>query len=92
MLDIEIECKCFGHLLIFIARQHSHADARYWCSNSVRPSVHLSARLSRSGILSKQLKICHTFFSVRWIQVRYINFAIFDQYLDICWKWLKIGT
>ena len=49
------ENHAFGHLwwhrinnhpLIFIARQHTAADARYWYSNSVRPSVRLSVCLS----------------------------------------------
>jgi len=42
---------------VFIARQHSNADAQYWYSNSVSPSV----RLSRSGIVSKRLKISSYF-------------------------------
>jgi len=40
---------------VFIARQHSDADARYWYSNSVRLSVCPSVRLSdlsHSGVVS----------------------------------------
>ena len=30
---------------------------RYWYSNSIRPSVRLSVRLSRSGVVSKRLRV-----------------------------------
>ena len=32
------------YVVVFIARQHTAADARYWYSNSVCPSVRLSVR------------------------------------------------
>ena len=48
------------HARVFIARQHT--DARYWYSNSVRPSVCLSVRdvplLDENG-----LTYCYSFFS-----------------------------
>jgi len=46
---------------IFIARQHTAADARYWYSNSVCLSVHLSVCLSvcpwHAGIVWKRLNV-----------------------------------
>jgi len=37
--------------------EHNNADARYWYSNFVRPSV----RLSRSGIVSKRLNVSSSY-------------------------------
>ena len=42
---------------IFIARQHTADDARYWYSNSVRPSICLSVRPWHAGIVWKRLNI-----------------------------------
>ena len=50
--------------MIFIARQHPAANARYWYTNSVRPSVRLSVRdtlvLYENGSTYR-----HSFFSIR---------------------------
>ena len=50
------------HARVFITRQHT--DARYWYSKSVRPSVHLSVRPLRSGIVWKRLNMLSSFFSL----------------------------
>ena len=42
---------------VFIARQHTAADARYWYSNSVRPSVRLSVCPWHAGIVWKRLNV-----------------------------------
>jgi len=49
--------KTVEHNAVFIARQHSNADARYSCSNSVRLPVCPSVCLSRSGVVSNRLNI-----------------------------------
>jgi len=41
---------------IFIAREHTAADTRYWYSNSVRPSVRDTLVLYENG-----LTYCHNF-------------------------------
>ena len=58
--------------LIFIARQHTAADARYWYSNSARlsvcPSVRLSVRLSVRDTLvlyENGLTYRHSFSTIR---------------------------
>ena len=53
---------------VFIARQHTAADARYWYSNSVRPSVRLSVCLSIRDTLvlyENGLMYRHSFSTVR---------------------------
>ena len=42
---------------IFIARQHTAADTRYWYSNSVRPSVCPSVCPWHAGIVWKRLNV-----------------------------------
>jgi len=46
-------CIVYIFVSVFIARQHTAADARYWYSNSVRPSV----RPWHAGIVWKRLNI-----------------------------------
>jgi len=53
---------------VFIARQHIAADARYWYSNSVRPSVRPSIRLSVRDTLvlyENGLTYRHSFSTIR---------------------------
>jgi len=52
---------CIITAAVFIARQHSNADARYWYRNSVRPSV----CLSRSGIVPRRLNVSSCFFTLQ---------------------------
>jgi len=49
---------------VFIARQHTAADARYWYSNSVRPSVRLSVR-DTLVLYENGLTYRHSFSTIR---------------------------
>ena len=53
-----------GCMVFIIARQHTAADARYWYSNSVRPSVHLSVR-DTLVLYENGLKYRHSFSTIR---------------------------
>jgi len=65
-------CKCHlfhtvtpTHIqIIFIARQHTAADARYWYSNSVRLSVRPSVR-DRLVLYENGLTYRHSFSTIR---------------------------
>jgi len=53
-----------NHQRIFIARQHTAADARYWYSNYVRPSVRLSVR-DTLVLYENGLTYRHSFSTIR---------------------------
>ena len=56
LADVFFSAMLMPPLAIFIARQHT--DARYWYSNSVRPSARDVPGLDENG-----LTYCHSFFS-----------------------------
>jgi len=56
--------ECLYGPLVFIARQHTGADARYWYSNSVRPSVCLSVR-NTLVLYENGLTYRHSFSTIR---------------------------
>jgi len=55
---IAIYMHCFS--MVFIARQHTDADARYWYSNSVRPSVRDTLVLYENGLTYRHSFFHHT--------------------------------